>query len=304
MPASPRALVMPLAAPISAAWPARVLAPPVRQAPTLKKNSDGERLACSVARSRMNGVLASRRPCRCTAMIGATRGSIASGRPIQKSSPSGPAISSRKNVPSDLPRGAPHHLADRPAEGEAVIAVARAGLPERLLVGQPRRSCSPIRRGRCPSPWRAAPARRPSGRASCAWSRAPCRCWPNSGQSSATGASRSSLPRLASTWAQSAVAPLVQEKTMLDRVLRPRRAGLRIGRCRPTGRRRSRRRPSGRPRRRPRRLASKFFSKASATRSKPGLQVPSVICVFPICGHRQLERLEQEARGVPTGRCR
>jgi len=30
----------------------------------------------------------------------------------------------------------PHHLADRPAEGEAVIAVARAGLPERLFGGE------------------------------------------------------------------------------------------------------------------------------------------------------------------------
>ena len=36
-------------------------------------------------------------------MIGATRGSIASGRPIQKSSPSGLAISSWKKVPSDTP---------------------------------------------------------------------------------------------------------------------------------------------------------------------------------------------------------
>ena len=57
MPASPRALVTPLAAPISAARPARVLAPPVRQAPTLKKNSDaGDSFL--VARSIMNGVLA------------------------------------------------------------------------------------------------------------------------------------------------------------------------------------------------------------------------------------------------------
>src|SRR5580704_3906549 len=32
--------------------------------------------------------------------------------------------------------GAPHHLAHGPAEGEAVIAVARAGRPERHLVGQ------------------------------------------------------------------------------------------------------------------------------------------------------------------------
>ena len=36
-------------------------------------------------------------------MIGATRGSIASGVPIQKSRPSGLAISSWKNAPSDLP---------------------------------------------------------------------------------------------------------------------------------------------------------------------------------------------------------
>src|SRR5258707_1256570 len=39
---------------------------------------------------------------------------------------------------------------------------------------------------------------------------------PNSGHSSLTGASRSSLPRLASMWAHSAVAPLVQEKMMLS----------------------------------------------------------------------------------------
>jgi hypothetical protein len=43
MPARPRALVMPLAAPISAAWPARVLAPPERQAPTLKIEECGGR---------------------------------------------------------------------------------------------------------------------------------------------------------------------------------------------------------------------------------------------------------------------
>src|SRR5215510_6089202 len=40
-------------------------------------------------------------------------------------------------------------------------------------------------------------------------------CWPNSGHSSTAGASRSSLPRLASACAHNAVAPLVQEKTML-----------------------------------------------------------------------------------------
>ena len=35
--------------------------------------------------------------------MGATRESTSSGVPIQKSSPRGPAISSRKKVPSDLP---------------------------------------------------------------------------------------------------------------------------------------------------------------------------------------------------------
>ena len=58
MPASPRALVMPLAAPISAAWPSRLLAPPVRQAPTLKKNSEAGDVR-SFARSIMNGVFVS-----------------------------------------------------------------------------------------------------------------------------------------------------------------------------------------------------------------------------------------------------
>ena len=43
-----------------------------------------------------------------------------------------------------LARDAAHHLAHRPAEGEAVIAVARAGLPERLLVGETRRHVIPV----------------------------------------------------------------------------------------------------------------------------------------------------------------
>ena len=272
MPASPRALVMPLAAPISAAWPARVLAPPVRQAPTLKKNSDGDRLPVGreIAHERRHGV-------RRLVDVGDDRRDARLDR-LRQADPEveaeRPGDLVLKEGAERLARGAPHHLADRPAEGEAVIAVARAGRPERRLVGQPRRSCSPIRRDRCPSPWRAAPARRPNGRASCAWSRAPCRCWPNSGHSSTTGASRSSLPRLASTWAQSAVAPLVQEKTMLTVSLRPRRAGLRDRRCRPTDRPRSRRRPSGRPRRRPRR-----WRRNSSGRLRPRARSPA--CRFP-----------------------
>ena len=56
-----------------------------------------------------------------------------------------------------------------------------------------------------------------------------------------------------------------------DRVLLPRRAGLRDRRCRPTGRRPSRRRPSAQTEAPTSPRSPKLRSKASATRSKPRL---------------------------------
>ena len=77
--------------------------------------------------------------------IGAIRGSTASGAPIQNSTPSGVATSSRKKRAERLPRDAPDELADGPAEVQHVVAVADARLPERLLVGEHARPCSPSR---------------------------------------------------------------------------------------------------------------------------------------------------------------
>jgi hypothetical protein len=98
----------------------------------------------------------------------------------------------------------------------------------------------------------------------------------NAGHSSATGASRSSLPRLASTWAQSAVAPLVQEKTMLT-VSFVHGAAV-FWSAVPPHRSTTVSPPTVRQTEAPTSpLASKFSWKASATRSNPGLQIPSLI---------------------------
>src|SRR4029450_1906274 len=117
----------------------------------------------------------------------------------------------------------------------------------------------------------------------------------NAGHSSATGASRSSLPRLARTWAQSAVAPLVQEKTMLTQSFFP--GAPLFWSAAPPHRSTTVSPPTVRHTEAPTSpLASKFSWKASATRSKPGLTVPSVIFSF-LGRHRQLERLHQEGGG-------
>ena len=173
MPARPRALVTPLAAPISAARPARVLAPPVRQAPTLKKNSDaGDSLpGRKVDHERRPGLLGL-----------VDEGDDRRDARLDRLRQADPEVEPQRlgdlvleEGAERLAGGAAHHLADGPAEGEAVIAVARARAPRTAPPRPAGRSCSPIRRDRCPSPWRAEPARRPNGRASCASSRAPCR---------------------------------------------------------------------------------------------------------------------------------
>ena len=68
-----------------------------------------------------------RRP---TVTSGATRCCCSSGRPIQNSRPSGPAISSAKKVPRLLPRDPAHDLADEPPVGGGVVAVGGARLPD------------------------------------------------------------------------------------------------------------------------------------------------------------------------------
>src|ERR1700749_4425179 len=131
-------------------------------------------------------------------------------------------------------------------------------------------------------------------------------CWPNSGHSLVTGSSMSSLPRLARTWAQIAVAPLVQEKTMptvsffhgalvLGSAMPPHRSTTFSPRTvsateAPTS-----------PR------SPKLRSKASATRSKPRAAVPSIFTgghpsSVGTLGHRQVGALEQEARSVAQAR--
>src|SRR5690348_13002912 len=118
-------------------------------------------------------------------------------------------------------------------------------------------------------------------------------CWPNSGQSSVTGASMSSLPRLASTCAQSAVAPLVQEKTMPTV---SRAHGLPVlGSAIPPHRSTTVSPPTVRQTEAPTSPCSaKFFWKASATRSKPFLHVPSTVMSASFLRQRQLEDIQQE----------
>src|SRR5471032_264320 len=121
--------------------------------------------------------------------------------------------------------------------------------------------------------------------------------WANSGQSADTGASMSSWPREARTWAHKAVAPLVQEKTMptVSRVqgvpflstVPPHRSTT----VSPLTVRHTEAPTSP--------CSAKFLAKASPTRSKPFLQVPSTLMTFSrLRGRRQLERLQDESRGV------
>src|SRR5476649_879290 len=121
--------------------------------------------------------------------------------------------------------------------------------------------------------------------------------WANSGQSADTGASMSSWPREARTWAHKAVAPLVQEKTMptVSRV-----QGVPFLSTVPPHRSTTVSPPTVRHTEAPTSPCSaKFLAKASATRSKPFLQVPSTLMLFSRLGwHRQLEHLQDETRGV------
>ena len=146
--------------------------------------------------------------------IGATRCSWSSGRPIQKSRPRGFAISSAKNLPMRFFAARWTSLADRPRHCDHVIAVARAGHPERRLLRDDARPCGPSRRRRRASAPRGCGARRRNGRAAWRPVAVSLPFWPNSGQYFVTGASRSSWPRSASMCAQSAMPPLVEEKTI------------------------------------------------------------------------------------------
>ena len=147
-------------------------------------------------------------------MFGATRGSCSSGRPIQKSRPSGSAISSRKNVPSERPVDPADDLADEVPEGERVVAVPRARLPERLLARRARRRRAPSRT-RPPSGIGSRNAARPAWWFSSRRTGMPSLpCLPNSGQYvGRLGRRGRARPRAASRCAQSAVAPLVHDQT-------------------------------------------------------------------------------------------
>ena len=69
------------------------------------------------------------------------------GRPMWKSAPSGPAISSAKNVPTRAAGDAAHDLADEVALGDGVVARRRARLPPRRLGGEQAGRLAPSRRG-------------------------------------------------------------------------------------------------------------------------------------------------------------
>src|SRR6266511_3904509 len=104
MPARPRALVMPPTAPISAACAARLSDSPgtVMYPPELASiNAWIEVGSVNAATYRLD--TGSPGPGGSAGIVGATRSSCSSGSPIQKSSPSGPATSSRKYVPNVRP---------------------------------------------------------------------------------------------------------------------------------------------------------------------------------------------------------
>jgi hypothetical protein len=104
--------------------------------------------------------------------------------------------------------------------------------------------------------------------------------WPNSGHSPVTGASRSSLPRLASMCAHSAVAPLVQEKTML--IVSFCHGALVFGSAVPPHRSTTVSPPTVTQTEAPTSPRSpKLRSNASAILSKPGLQLPSTVIPVP-----------------------
>ena len=104
--------------------------------------------------------------------------------------------------------------------------------------------------------------------------------WPNSGHSAVTGASRSSLPRLASMWAHSAVAPLVQEKTMPTVSFF--HGALVLGSAVPPHRSTTVLPPTVTHTEAPTSPRSpKLRSKASAILSKPDVQVPSMVIPLP-----------------------
>ena len=96
-------------------------------------------------------------------IIGATRGSYSSGRPIQNSSPSGSASSSWKNVPRLRPSIAAHDLTDEVAVGEGVVAVRDAGLPVGLLHLERVDHRLPRQRLLARSAWRRSSAAPPGG---------------------------------------------------------------------------------------------------------------------------------------------
>ena len=104
MRASERASVMPLPAGISAAWNARVfMSSGVVVVGRLSRESGSLDAARSARLFSVSACSSTSLSCRSIPIIRATRLSSLSGRPIQKSRPSGPATSSAKNVPTLLP---------------------------------------------------------------------------------------------------------------------------------------------------------------------------------------------------------
>ena len=184
----------------------------------------------------------------------ATRGSSSSGSPIQKSMPSGPATSSRRNCPALSPRDAPDQLADQPTVRPHVVAVLRPGLPQRRLLA---RVASTIASHASTS----SSVKSPSTSGSPAWwlrslphrDRVLARSRANSGQYVATGASGSSRPRSISEVRAHRGDALGRREHAARSCPRPRAGRSSRRRHHPTGRPRVGRRRTRTPRRRPRR---------------------------------------------------
>ena len=152
------------------------------------------------------------------------------GSPIQKSRPSGSAISSRKYVPRLRAGDAAHDLADEVAVGHRVVAVRGARAPRAApacssawIIGS--HASASLERQLAVDPREPGLVRAAGTRPG--WS--PCRPAANSGQYSATGASMSSSPSCASRLAQIGGRALGRREDELHRVLGPRAARRLVG---------------------------------------------------------------------------
>ena len=108
---------------------------------------------------------------------------------------------------------AAHDLADEVTEGERVVPVPRARLPQGLLRGERVDDRVPVARSRLRESGREAPRAPPGVPAACARSRRPCRSWRSRASTSRPARRGRGRPAPPSMCAHSAVAPFVHDHT-------------------------------------------------------------------------------------------